>query len=158
MAPYDRQFEIIQPADLNHVIRYPLPPASMALINPEDPTSLIDGELVQINAEGKYIRATTASQPSFLVFDERGHPVVRTAKRLSAILGGASFYCRTLVYDTALTTIGAGVGLGTVNNSLTGSVNRAGFVAVASNYRLGTILRVASPANGNRLEVLVTGL
>lgn len=159
MALYDRQFEVVQPADLNHIIKYALPFVSVSLVDPESPTRLIDGELVQINAEGKYIRATDAAAPSFFVFDTMGDPIVRTAGKFSAILGGSSFLCRTVVYDTALTSIGAGVGLGTsVNNALSGSTNRSGLVAVSSNYRLGTIIRTATPSNGNRLEVLITGL
>lgn len=159
MASYDRQFEIVKP-DLASMIREPLVPSDMGLVNPvgTSPVPLIDGELVQHTTLRKWARATDAAAPSFFVLDERGDPVTQVARKLTACLGGPSFTCRTIVYNTALNTLYAGVGLGTVNNSLSGSVNRAGLIAVGGNYRLGFIIGLPDVIGNSKLEVFITGL
>lgn len=159
MASYDRKFEIVKP-DLEYLIREVRSPAVDGLVIPDgtSPVPLIDGELVQFNSEGKYARMTDATAPSFFVLDERGAPVVRSARKFTAIMGGSSFFCRTIVYDTALTTLNARVGAGAVNNSLSGTVARTGLIAASTNWVLGVIIEVASAANGNRLGVFITGL
>lgn len=158
MATYDRKFEIVKP-DLSALIREALPPSAAGLIDPlgTSPVPLIDGELVQHNTSYQWARGTDAAAPSFFVLDDRGDPGILAARKLTAILGGPSFVCKTLVYDTALTTLYAKVGGGAVNNSLTGSLARWGLVAAGGNWPLGVILKAASSAD-NRLTVFITGL
>lgn len=159
MAAYDRKFEIVKP-DLEYLITETRQPSVPGLTIPDgtSPVPLIDGELVQFNASGQFARGSDAAAPAYFVIDERGAPVVRASRKLTAVMGGSSFWCRTLVYDTALTTLHARVGGGAVNNSLTGSVARWGLVAAGGNWVMGVIIEVASAANGNRLGVFVTGL
>jgi hypothetical protein len=159
MSAFDRQFEIVKP-DLTYLIRHALPVADTGLITYDStsPLALCDGELVQINTSNQYIRATDVAAPSFFVWDTRGTPEVKASGKLSAVIGGSSFVARTFFFDAALSSIGAGVGLGPSLASANWTGNRAGLAAVSTNYRLGTVLRVASVGTRNRLEVLLTGL
>lgn len=156
MASYDRKFEVIQPT-LDRLIRKPLEVADLRLL---DPTSvavvpLIAGELVQVDSTYKWIRAATAAQPSFFSVEDRGDYGVQAARKLSAIMGGGAFECDTIVYNTGITTVGAAVQLGTVNNALSGSVNRAGLIASAGGLVLGYVTRPAA-TNGGLLRILQT--
>ncbi len=155
MASYDRKFAIVRPT-LDRLNRHPLEVSDTRLLDPLNTAvvPLIDGELVQINADYKYARATTATVPSYFVIEDRGDYGVQASRKLSALMG-PSFLADTIVYDTALTTLGAAVGLGSVNNALSGSVARAGLVAAASNLVIGYITRVAAN-NGGLLQIIQT--
>lgn len=159
MSSYDRQFEVVKPG-LDALIREPLTVTSLGLIDPTgtSPVPLIDGELVQHTTTRKWDRASDATAPSFFVCDERGMTDVRVSRKLTAILGGPSFSVRTIVYDTALTTLYAKVGQGTVSNSLSGSVSRKGLVAASTNWVLGVIIGLPAVVGNNKLEVFITGL
>jgi len=155
MASYDRKFEIVRPS-LDRLNRHPLEVADTRLIDPSNTVvvPLIDGELVQNNSENKWLRATTAAAPSFFVIEDRGDYGVQASRKLSALMG-PTFLADTIVYDTALTTLGAAVQLGTVNNSLSGSVARAGLVASAGGLIVGYVMRLAA-VNGGRLQFIQT--
>lgn len=156
MASYDRKFEVIQPT-LDRLVRKPLEVADRLLLDPTStsPVALIQGELVQLDGTYKFIRAATFSQPSFFSVEDRGDYGVQAARKLSAIMGGGAFECDTIVYNTALTSVGAAVQAGVVNNSLSGSVNRAGLVASAGGLVLGYVTRPAA-TNGGLLRILQT--
>jgi hypothetical protein len=156
MASYDRKFEIVQPT-LDRLTRKPLEVADVRLLDPHNlaVVPLIDGELVQVNATYKWARAADAAAPSFFTLEDRGDTGVQASRKLSAIMGGGAFECDTIVYNTGLVTLGAAVQLGTVNNSLSGSVNRAGLVASAGGLVLGYVMRTAA-TNGGRLRILQT--
>jgi hypothetical protein len=154
MASYDRQFDIVRPS-MDRLIRAPLEANDPQLLNPQStsPVPLIPGELVQINSSYKYIRAVNATEPSFFCIEDRGDYGVQASRKMSAIMGG-TFEADTIVFDTALTTIGVAVKWGSVNNSLSGSVARAGLVAQGgTGIILAYITRVAA-TNGGRLRVL----
>ncbi len=153
MASYDRQFEIKYPT-LDLVYRQAITVADPLLVDPNStsPLALIDGELVQFDTTQKWARATNVAAPSYFVIDERGDTTVQVSKRLSAVCG-PSMFVDTVVFNTALTTLGASVGLGSV--TLGGT--RAGLVASGGNYILGYIVKVAA-TNGGKLQVHVTGL
>jgi hypothetical protein len=157
MASYDRKFAVVQPS-LDQLSRKPLEVADVQLLNPNSvsPVPLIDGELVFVDSTYKWARATDATKPSFFTIEDRGDYGVQASRKLSAIMGGGAFECDTIVYDTGLTTLGAGVGQGTVNNTLSGSVNRSGLVAVSTNVLIGYITRL--PANNNGLLRIIQTL
>lgn len=154
MASYDRQFEVIMPS-LDRLVRKPLEVADSGLLDPTStsPVALIDGELVQLNTAYKWARGSTTTTPSFFTIEDRGDYGVQAARKLSVIfLGG--FEADTVVFDTALTTLGAPLMSGAVNNSLSGSVARRGLIAhTSTNVVLGYVTRVAS-TNGNKLRFL----
>lgn len=156
MASYDRKFEIILPT-LDRLSRMPLEVADLGLLNPQStsPVPLIDGELVTVDATFKWARATDASKPSFFSIEDRGDYGVQASRKLSAITSpGMNFWADTVVFDTALVTLGQAVMLGTVNNTLSGSVNRAGLIAhTGTNFKLGWVMRLAA-VNGNRLRFM----
>lgn len=156
MASYDRKFEIILPT-LDRLSRMPLEVADLGLINPQStsPVPLIDGELVFVDSTFKWARATDAAKPSFFVIEDRGDYGVQASRKMSAITSpGVGFWADTVVFDTALTTLGAQLMLGTVNNTLSGSVNRSGLVAhTGTNIKLGWVTRLAA-VNGNRLRFI----
>lgn len=156
MASYDRKFEVVQPT-LDRLVRKPLEASDPLLLNPlsTSPVALIQGELVQIDGTYKWIRATDAAKPSFFSIEDRGDYGVQASRKLSAIMGGGAFECDTIVYNTALVTVGAACQFGVVNNSLSGSVNRAGLVASAGGIILGYITRPAA-TNGGLLRILQT--
>jgi hypothetical protein len=154
MASYDRKFEVIQPS-LDRLTRKPLEVADLSLLNPTNPLSFIPGELVAIDGTYKYIRATVATAPSFFCIEDRGDYGVQASRKMSAIMGGGAFECDTIVYNTALVSVGAAVQLGVVNNSLSNSVNRSGLVASAGGLVLGYITRPAA-TNGGLLRILQT--
>lgn len=153
MASYDRQFEIIRPT-LDRVVRAAHPIADAALLDPTNASSLIDGEFVQFNASYQLKRGDTPTQLSYAAIDDRGDTGVQAHKKLSIVQCGG-YEANTLVFHTGLTTLGAPVMLGTVNNAATGSVNRAGLIAWVTadpqNLIIGYVTRVAS-ANGGRLR------
>ena len=155
MASYDRKFEIIRPT-LDRLMREPLEVSDARLVDPNNTAvvPLIDGELVQVTAEYKWNRASDNDVPSFFCIEDRGDYGVQASKRLTAIMG-PSFVADTIVYDTALVTLGEDVMIGTVSNTLSGSVNRAGLVAVSAGLVLGYVLRVAAN-NGGRLRIIQT--
>lgn len=156
MASFDRKFEVIQPT-LDRLIRKPLEVSDLRLLDPTNTVvvPLIPGELVQLDSTYKWIRAAAAAQPSFFSVEDRGDYGVQASRKLSAIMGGGAFECDTIVYNTGLTTVGAAVQFGVVNNSLSGSVNRAGLVASAGGLVLGYITRPAA-VNGGLLRILQT--
>lgn len=156
MASYDRKFEVIQPT-LDRLVRKPLEVADLRLLDPTNVAvvPLIPGELVQLDSTYKWVRASAAASPSFFSVEDRGDYGVQASRKLSAIMGGGAFECDTIVYNTGLTTVGAAVQLGTVNNSLSGSVNRAGLVASAGGLVLGYVTRPAAVNNG-LLRILQT--
>lgn len=158
MASYDRKFEVIQPT-LDRLVRKPLEVADVRLLDPTGAggavVALIAGELVQLDSTYKWIRAATFTQPSFFSVEDRGDYGVQASRKLSAIMGGGAFECDTIVYNTGLTTVGAAVQAGVVNNTLSGSVNRAGLVASAGGVVLGYVTRVAALNNG-LLRILQT--
>lgn len=156
MASYDRKFEVIQPT-LDRLVRKPLEVADLRLLDPTNVAvvPLIPGELVQLDATYKWVRGSSAAAPSFFSVEDRGDYGIQASRKLSAIMGGGAFECDTIVYNTGLTTVGAAVQLGTVNNSLSGSVNRAGLVASAGGLVLGYVTRPAA-VNGGLLRILQT--
>jgi hypothetical protein len=156
MASYDRKFEVIQPT-LDRLVRKPLEVADLRLLDPTNTVvvPLIPGELVFLDSTYKWIRATDAAKPSFFSIEDRGDYGVQASRKLSAIMGGGAFECDTIVYNTAIVTVGAAVQLGTVNNSLSGTVNRAGLVASAGGLVLGYVTRPAA-TNGGLLRILQT--
>lgn len=156
MASYDRKFSILQPS-LDRLTRKPLEVANTALLNPNStsPLALIDGEIVQLNSSYQWTRGSDATKPGFFCIEDRGDYGVQASRKLSAIMGGGGFEADTIVYDTALTTLGAAVGQGTVNNSLSGSVARWGLVAAGGNIVIGYVTRLAAQ-NGNLLRFFCT--
>jgi hypothetical protein len=153
MASYDRKFEVIQPT-LDRLSRKTLEVDDLQLLNPTYSLALIPGELVQLSSVYKFKRATDAAVPSFFSIEDRGDYGPQAARKLSAIMGG-SFEADTIVFSTALTSVGAAVQMGTVNNALSGSVNRAGLVASSGGIILGYVTKVASN-NGGLIRVLQT--
>lgn len=155
MASYDRKFEIVRPS-LDRLSRHPLEVADVRLLNPTATAvvPLIDGELVQTNSENKWVRAATVAAPSFFVIEDRGDYGVQASRKLAALMG-PTFLADTIVYDTALNTLHAAVQLGTVNNSLSGSLARAGLVASAGGLVIGYIMRLPA-TNGGRLQFIQT--
>ena len=158
MASYDRKFEVVRPS-LDRLVRAPLEVSDTRLLDPTGASGavvpLIDGELVQLTTAYKWNRASSASIPSFFAIEDRGDSGVQASRKLSAIMGGGAFECDTIVYATALTTLGAAVQQGTVNNSLSGSLARSGLVASAGGVIIGYVTRVAA-TNGGRLRILQT--
>jgi len=156
MASYDRKFEVIQPT-LDRLVRKPLEVADPRLLDPTNTAVVpfIPGELVQLDSLYKWVRASAAAAPSYFTISDRGDFGVQASRKLSAIMGGGAFECDTIVYNTALVAVGAALQLGTVNNSLSGSVNRAGLVASAGGLVLGYITRPAA-TNGGLLRILQT--
>jgi len=158
MASYDRKFEVIQPT-LDRLVRKPLEVADTRLLDPTGANGavvpLIPGELVQIDSTYKWIRATNFSQPCFFTIEDRGDFITQATRKLSAIIGGGAFECDTIVYNTSITTIGAAVQGGVVNNSLSGNLNRAGLVPSAGGLVIGYVTRAAANNNG-LLRILQT--
>lgn len=155
MASFDRQFEVVRPT-LDRLTRQALEVADVRLLDPHntDVVPLIDGEFAQEDATYKWVRATDAARPSHAVLEWRGDTGVQASRKLSVLrLGG--YEADTIVFDAALTTLGAALGLGTVNNAAVGSVARAGLIAVGGNLRIGFITRTAA-TNGGRLRFLQT--
>jgi len=156
MASYDRKFEVVQPT-LDRLIRKPLEASDVKLLDPTStsPVALIQGELVQLDASYKWNRGSDATKPSFFTIEDRGDYGVQASRKLSAIMGGGAFECDTIVYNPAIVAVGAGVQQGTVNNSLSGSVNRSGLVASAGGIIIGYVTRPAA-TNGGLLRILQT--
>lgn len=154
MASYDRQLEIIQPS-IDRLARLPLPVSQAGLVDPlsTSPLALIDGELLQINSSGQWARASSTASPSFLCFEDRGFPGNTAAKKIAGILGPSGFLFDTLVFDTAVVSVGAKVQYGTINDSARlGANGRAGLVAYSSGVCLGYVMR-PSAVNGGKLQV-----
>ncbi len=158
MASYDRKFEIVQPS-LDVLTRRVLTVSDVRLLDPTNTAvvPLIPGELVQLTSEYKYARASDAAVPSYFTIEDRGDMGVQASRKLSALMG-PTFEADTIVFDTALLTLGAKVMYGAVNNALSGSLARAGLIAhTGSNFVIGYITRLAA-ANGGRLRIIQTGL
>jgi len=155
MASFDRQFEVVRPS-LDKLTRMSLEVNDLGLLDPTgtSPVPLIDGEFVQEDANYQFGRASDADRLSSVVIDWRGDYGIQAGRKLSVIRLG-SYEADTLVFDAALTTLGAPVQLGTVNNAAVGSVNRAGLIAAAAGLVIGYISRVAA-TNGNRLRYVQT--
>jgi hypothetical protein len=152
MAIFDRQFEVIMPS-LDRLVRKPLEVADTGLIDPTgtSPVPLIDGEFVEINAAYKYARATNTDRPVYAVIEDRGDYGVQASRKLSVLFIGG-YEADTVVFDTAVTTLGTALKIGSVNNSLSGSVARAGLVAQGgSGLIVGYVLRPAA-SNSNKLR------
>lgn len=155
MATFDRKFEIIQPT-LDRLMRKPLEVADLGLLNPTgtSPVPLIDGEIVQVNSSYKWARGTDAAKPGFFCIEDRGDYGVQASRKLSAVLG-PTFEADTVVFDTAIATLGQALVAGAVNNSLSGSVARWGLVPAGAGIVIGYVMRL--PANnGNRLRFIQT--
>lgn len=146
MASYDRQLEIVQPS-VDRLIRLPLPVSDAGLVNPlsTSPLALIDGELLQQNASGQWARGSDAAKPSFLCFEERGFPNNTAARKVAGIMGPSGFLFDTIVFNTGLTTLGAAVQLGTINDAARlGATGRTGLIAYSAGVRLGYVFQTAS--------------
>lgn len=149
----DRKFAVLRPS-LDRLVRAPLEVANTALLNPvsTSPLAMVDGELVQLDSTGKYIRATDATKPSFFVIDERGDYGVQASRKLTAIMCG-SYLADTVLFDPALTTWGVALKMGVVSIE---SQNRACLIAQGgSGIILGYVMKVAS-ANGGKLQFINT--
>lgn len=156
MASYDRKFQVVQPS-LDKLSRKPLEVADIRLLDPYNTAvvPLIQGELMQVDSTYKWARASNAAAPSFFNIEDRGDFGVQASRKLSVIMGGGAFECDTVVYNVALTTVGAAVQLGTVNNTLSGSVNRSGLIASAGGLVIGYVMKPAA-TNGGLLRILQT--
>ena len=156
MATFDRKFAVVQPT-LDRLVRKPLEVTDTRLLDPTNGSvvPLIDGELVQLTSDYKWNRGSDTSKPAFFTIEDRGDYGVQASRKLSAIMGGGAFECDTIVFDTALTTLGAAVEAGAVNNSLSGSVARWGLVAHSAGIIIGYITRPALGNNG-LLRILQT--
>jgi hypothetical protein len=158
MASYDRQLEIIQPS-VDRLIRLPLPVSDAGLVNPlsTSPLALIDGELLQPNTSGQWARASDAAKPSFLCFEERGFPNNTAAKKVAGIMGPSGFLFDTIVFNSGLTTQGAALQMGTINDATRlGANGRSGLIAYSAGVRLGYVFSVASANGGTLLRVFWT--
>jgi len=149
MASFDRQFEVVAP-DLSVLFRKPLEVADLGLLDPEStsPVPLIDGEFVQLNAAYKYIRSVDPTKLSYATIEDRGDYGVQASRKLSALFLG-SYEADTVVFNSALTTLGAPLMIGAVT---IGGLVRAGLVAhTGSNIIIGYVNRTAA-TNGGRLR------
>jgi hypothetical protein len=150
----DRKFEVINPSSLDKLTRKSIEVGSLGLISPlgVTPVPLVDGELVQM-VQGKLVRATDATKPSFFALEDRGDLGVQVSRKLSIIAGGGNFWANTVLFDPTLTTEGVALKLGTVTIE---GVARAALIAQGGS---GLILGyVAKPAaiNSGKLQVLIT--
>jgi hypothetical protein len=155
MASYDRKFSVIQPG-IDRLQRTPLEVADLGLVNPTgtSPVPLIDGELVTFDTSFKWARATDAAIPSFFVIEDRGDYGVQVSRKMSALTSpGMNFMADTIVYNTGLTTLGTKVMLGSVSNSLSGSVTRSGLIAFTAGVCLGYVIRTPA-TNGGLLRII----
>ncbi len=148
MADFDRQFEVVAP-DLTMLYRKPLEAADTGLLDPTgtSPVPLIDGEFVQLNASYQWIRATDTTQLSYVCIEDRGDYGVQASRKLSALFIGG-YEADTIVFDSALTTLGAPVMHGDVT---VGGATRRGLIAHATDLVVGYITRTAAN-NGGRLR------
>lgn len=155
MASYDRQFEVVRPS-LDKLTRMNLEVADTRLLDPTNTVVVpfIDGEFAQEDATYKWVRASDAARPSHAILEWRGDMGVQASRKMSVIRCGG-YEADTLVFLDTLTTLGAALGLGTVNNAAIGSVNRAGLIAAGANLPIGYITRTAA-TNGGRLRFLQT--
>lgn len=159
MASYDRKFNVLFPS-LDRLIRQDLEVSDLGLINPTgtSPVPLIDGELVIMDASNKWIRATDPALPAFHVIEDRGDYGVQASRKMAAIVSpGMNFQAETIVFDTALATLGQALMGGAVNNAAVGGVARRGLVAhTGSNVKLGFVLRL--PAGNRNLLTFISAL
>ncbi len=149
----DRKFEVLRPT-LDRLVRASIEVGQLGLLNPlgVSPVPLVDGELVQM-VGGKFVRATNAALPSFFSLEDRGDAGVQATRKLSAIVGGGSYWINTVLFDATLTTEGAPVKLGSVTIE---GIPRAALVAQGgTGLILGYVMKPAS-INGGRLQVMVT--
>jgi len=154
---YDQKLEIIQPS-IDRLSRLALPVSAAGLVDPlsTSPLALIDGELLQVNASEQWARASAAASPSFLCFEDRGFPNNQAAKKVAGILGPSGFLFDTIVFDSALTVLGADLQMGTINDSARlGANGRAGLIDYSSGVRLGYVFKTAA-TNGGLLRVFWT--
>ncbi|RLA42221.1 MAG: hypothetical protein DRQ64_00090 [Gammaproteobacteria bacterium] len=155
MASFDRQFEVVRPS-LDKLTRMSLEVADGRLLDPSNTAVVpfIDGEFAQEDATYKWVRAADFARPSSAILEWRGDTGVQASRKLSVLRVGG-YEADTIVFDPALTTLGAAVQVGVVNNAASGSVNRAGLIASGGGLILGYITRV-SASNGGRLRFLQT--
>lgn len=149
MASYDRKFHIETPS-WEKITRRTLDVADPRLLNPVETAVVpfIDGELVQHDANFKFVRALNADAPSYFVIDERGDYGVQGSRKLSVAYLGA-FIADTIVFNPAGITLNSPVKLGTVNNADIGSVNRSGLIAQAgTNLIVGYAIRLPGANRG----------
>lgn len=147
---YGNKFEVVRPS-LDALTRMVLPMADTALLDPTNAIPLIAGEFLQINSQYQWMRAASPTALAFCNIEDQGDYGVQGAGKVTCLAGG-TYEANTLVFDTALTTLGAPVMLGTVNNDLTGEVDRSGLIAhTGTNLVIGFVSRVASN-NGNKLR------
>lgn len=151
MASFDRKFEIIMPSDYATLYRSSVSVADLSLLDPlsTTPPALVDGELTAINSTGKLIRATDPTALSFFYFEDRGDYGVQ-ASRKAAIIRIGGFVANTILFDAALTTVGAAVMHGDITTA--DGLTRRGLVAhTGSNLVIGYVTKTAAN-NGGRLQ------
>lgn len=150
----DRKFEVVRPT-LDRLNRAPLDINNVALLNPNSvsPLALVDGELVAMVAGGKLDRASDGTVPSFFSIDDRGDATVQATRKLTVIMGGGSFLCNTVIFDSSLGTRGAKLQQGTVTVE---SLSRSGLIAQSgSGLILGYVMKLPSE-NSGKLQVFVS--
>lgn len=153
MASYDRKFAILWPT-LDRLNPQPLEVTDKRLLDPTNGAvvPLIDGEFVQEDATYKYIRAATFTRPCYAMIEWRGDPGIQASRKVAALKGG-TYEADTIVFDTAIVTLGAALDAGAVNNANSGSVARAGLIAHGAGPIVGYVTRTAA-ANGGLLRFL----
>jgi hypothetical protein len=141
MATYDRQFEILHPT-LDRLSPVNLEVADTGLLDPTStsPVPLVDGELVQHDANYQYVRGVTANnaQPSFFMIEWRGDFGVQASRKVAAIKHGG-FEADTLIFDSTVTTLGAALELATITEAVFGGVARAALRAQTTGVTLGRL-------------------
>lgn len=156
MADFDRRFEIIHPT-MDRLDMQDLEAADPDILKPDStsPVALIDGELVQVDANFKYVRGTTANfaQPSFFAVEWRGDYGVQASRKLAACVAGG-FWADTIVWDGAIT-LGERLEMATITNARFGGVARAGLRAFTAGAVMGYAMRLPG-SNGGRLRFVQT--
>lgn len=149
----DKKFEIINPS-LDKLVRKVREVGALGLLNPfnASPLPLIDGELVAL-VNGKWVRATDATKPSFFWIEDRGDLGVQASKKGAAVVGGGNFWANTVLFDPALTVEGTAVKLGTVTVD---NVSRAGLVAQGGTGIIKGYVMIPAAMNSGKLQVMIT--
>lgn len=156
MADFDRRFEILHPT-IDRLDLQDLEVADTDILSPDSisPVPLIDGELVQVDANFKYVRGLTANfaQPSFFTVEWRGDFGVQASRKLAAVNAGG-FWADTIVWDGA-PTLGERLEMATITNARFGGVARAGLRPFTTGAVLGFAMRLPG-SNGGRLRFVQT--
>lgn len=156
MASFDRQFDILHPT-IDRLDMQDLEVADTDLLDPTSitPVPLIDGELVQIDTNFKFIRGTTAlfAQPSFFAVEWRGDYGVQASRKIAVVMSGG-FWADTIVWASA-PTLGDRLEMATISDARFGSVNRAGLQVFTSGAVIGYAVRLGAN-NGGKLRFVQT--